>query len=138
MCRSKSFAASAGGRESFDNHGATLPSPVHLPIPPAAAKRSTSFADSSIEGVPGLSESALVGGVMLSEEKSAAPASLWYVPPALPPTGGKAPDNATAADADADAMQGGYAARAVIAPGIYFFGIVDILQTWSIDKIMEK
>ena len=39
---------------------------------------------------------------------------------------------------DVDAMQGGYAARAVIAPGLYYFGIVDILQTWSYEKILEK
>lgn len=43
-----------------------------------------------------------------------------------------------AANADTKIMEGGYAARAVVAPGIYYFGIVDILQTWSIDKILEK
>ena len=41
-------------------------------------------------------------------------------------------------DVDGDMMHGGYAARAVIAPGIYYFGIVDILQTWSMEKIAEK
>lgn len=43
-----------------------------------------------------------------------------------------------AGSVDPHIMQGGYAARAVIAPGVYYFGIVDILQTWSVGKIAEK
>jgi hypothetical protein len=33
---------------------------------------------------------------------------------------------------------GGYLARAVIAPGVYYFGVVDILQKWTLDKKLER
>lgn len=66
--------------------------------------------------------------------------SLRYVPPAqgMPSYYSKAADTAhSGADPDT-AVHDGYLARAVIAPGIYYFGIVDILQTWSFSKKMEK
>ena len=41
-------------------------------------------------------------------------------------------------DTDSAGTEGGYMARTVIAPGVYYFGIVDILQTWSFEKIIER
>ena len=67
-----------------------------------------------------------------------------YNPPGLNPLkGGEVSDRSGKVvtipmESEANTMQGGYAARAVIAPGVYFFGIVDILQTWSAEKKIEK
>ena len=36
------------------------------------------------------------------------------------------------------AALGGYLARAVIAPGVYYMGIIDILQTWTLKKRIER
>jgi len=33
---------------------------------------------------------------------------------------------------------GGYVARAVVAPGMYYFGIIDILQSWTVEKRIER
>jgi hypothetical protein len=31
----------------------------------------------------------------------------------------------------------GFSARAVVAPSVYYFGVVDILQTWDVSKRAE-
>ena len=33
---------------------------------------------------------------------------------------------------------GGHRVRAVVAPGVYYFGIIDILQSWSLKKRIER
>ena len=32
----------------------------------------------------------------------------------------------------------GYSARAVVAPSVYYLGVIDILQTWSLQKQIER
>lgn len=41
-------------------------------------------------------------------------------------------------NSDQTEFAGGYLARAVIAPGVYYFGVVDILQKWTLEKKLEK
>jgi hypothetical protein len=48
-------------------------------------------------------------------------------PSLVPESGGEEPE-----------VVGGYLARAVIAPGVYYFGVVDILQKWTLDKKLER
>ena len=50
-----------------------------------------------------------------------------------------------ARDRDSDMLEiteeevsGGYLARSVIAPGVYYFGIIDILQKWTLEKKLER
>ena len=50
----------------------------------------------------------------------------------------KNPSIQNLADSDVPGQDGGFLARAVIAPGVYYFGIVDILQTWSWNKVGER
>jgi hypothetical protein len=47
-------------------------------------------------------------------------------------------NNNTVNDKTARFYDEGYGARAVVAPVAYYFGVIDILQTWSLKKKLER
>jgi hypothetical protein len=46
--------------------------------------------------------------------------------------------NNVASEVTEEEVKGGYLARSVIAPGVYYIGIVDILQGWTYSKQLER
>ena len=139
--RTKSFAAHAH-RESFDSTlsanqnqgGVRNDIPDHVVEAPAASEERLGRNNPVIR----------LAGNNAEEKDQFDGAKSRYIPPLATGRSASMPSYqasgaaGAAPDGDGDVMHGGYAARAVIAPGIYYFGIVDILQTWSMEKIAEK
>jgi hypothetical protein len=111
--------------------------------------RSKSFADfnpNSRMPPPSFHEDANAGSSVVDSQRSALESSggpspeisLRAASVTNGTTFGKHPSLQSLADQDLPGQDGGFLARAVIAPGVYYFGIVDILQTWSWNKIGER
>lgn len=108
-------------------------------------KSADDFHDSSFEGsvkaTPlslgrSLSNSEAVGRHALHKSTTKSVSISIPSPVTKPPL--QKEQNSQMMDLTEEELTGGYLARSVIAPGVYYMGIVDILQKWTLQKRFER
>lgn len=73
-----------------------------------------------------------------SSDRTAIDRDLIGARPISPPTAEVSSRDSNMLEITEEEVTGGYLARSVIAPGVYYLGIIDILQKWTWEKRLER
>ena len=73
-----------------------------------------------------------------SSDRTAIDRDLIGARPISPPTAELSSRDSNMLEITEEEVTGGYLARSVIAPGVYYLGIIDILQKWTWEKRLER
>jgi hypothetical protein len=135
--RQQALAVANATRESFESE-MTLPAgSSSRRVPPLSLSHISRPTDSSY---PRESSQTTVNVQKSSQtgESSSGSHPQPYTPPPALPQNPMSPRESNLLEITEEEVSGGYLARSVIAPGVYYLGIIDILQKWTWEKKLER